>query len=76
MMVAWGTWTPTSTTVVATSTRTTPAWNAAITSSFSDIVMRPCSIAIGTPLSAPSDSSAYALSTVSTSCFSDSSISG
>ncbi len=42
MMVAFGTLTPTSTTVVATSTQTSPSAKAAMTASFSPAAIRPC----------------------------------
>ncbi len=56
MTVAFGTSTPTSTTVVATSTSIRPAANSDITRSFSSGVSRPCSAASRRPCSGPSPS--------------------
>ena len=53
MTVAFGTSTPTSITVVETSTSISPAEKACIVASFNSVVKRPCSGAILNPLSAP-----------------------
>ena len=57
MIVAFGTSTPTSITVVDTSTSIAPDRNSVITRSFSADVSRPCSNARRRPASSPCDSS-------------------
>ncbi len=63
MTVALGTSTPTSITVVATRTSTSPAANACITASFSSGAIRPCSISRRRSFSGPAASSGASSST-------------
>ena len=63
MMVAFGTSTPTSTTVVATRTSTDPSAKARIAASFSSAGIRPCSMRIRSPASGPPASSAITSTT-------------
>ncbi len=63
IIVAFATSTPTSITVVDTSTSMSPAANARITSSLRSAAIRPCSISTRSPCSAPSASSGATSST-------------
>ena len=74
--VAFGTSTPTSMTVVATSTSSSPARNALHRRSFSADDIRPCSSPSRSPASSPAASRSYVSSAEATSSFSLSSISG
>ena len=76
MTVAFGTSTPTSMTVVATSTSSAPARKAAIVASFSAGAIRPCSSPRRSPASSPASSRSYVSSADATSSFSLSSMSG
>ena len=76
MTVAFGTSTPTSITVVATSTSSRPTRNRSIVISFSAGVRRPCSSPSRRPVSSPAASRSYVSSADATSSFSLSSISG
>ena len=76
MTVALGTSTPTSMTVVATSTSSRPARNWCMVASLSADPRRPCSRPSRSPSSSPAANSANVSSAERTSSFSDSSISG
>ena len=76
MTVALGTSTPTSITVVATSTWIPPEEKSAITFSFSALFMRPWSSPTRVPGSAARHSSAIPVAARTSSSFSDSATSG